>query len=267
MTAREVKEALRGRHAATDDRGFLGPWTCLEEFAQIDFLAFSAWSSRKPPIVGYEVKVSRGDYRRELLKPSKRARAVAGCWEFYMATPAGLLKPEEKAWHEPEHFSDGGAFIRERCSERPRCRKPERHEHGMSGTEGVDMRLTGRVECIEVAFGEGACWIKDTWKGKRGEEIDLDDRRQRFQVGLHVNVWRPCRTCEGRGYLRKSVVEEEAPTLWVPRDVGLVEVRAEGRVHTVRKAPRSEPTRELGPIGAMVRWASFRPDPRHEGIS
>lgn len=182
-----------------------------------------------------------------------------------MATPAGLLKPEEKAWHEPEHFDDGSAFIRERCPTRPYCRKPDRYEVGMSGTEDIDMRLTGRVDSVEVAFGEEAFWIKDTWKGKRGERIDLSDGRQQLSVGRRVYVWHPCRTCEGRGYMRKSVVEEEAPTLWVPRDVGLVEVGADGRVRTARKAPRSEPTRDIGSIGAIVRWASFRPDPRHGG--
>jgi len=97
MTAAEVKDALRTRHPALAEYGGPGPWTCLEEWANIDLACFSAWSSAKPPIVGYEVKVSRSDYRRELLKPGKRELAVSACHAFYFATPKGLLTKEEPA--------------------------------------------------------------------------------------------------------------------------------------------------------------------------
>lgn len=259
MNAVEVKAALRRRHPATSDMG-LGPWTCLEEFASIDLLAFSAWSSKKPPIVGYEVKISRSDYRRELLNPGKRAQAVAGCWEFYMATPAGLLTDEEKEYIEPEHFEDGGAFVRERCPAKPRCRKghSERRRY-LTPVEEANRRLSGHTVFVDVGFGDEACWVKDNWQAKRG---DIIAPGAHMHMPRRMEVWVPCATCEGRGYMRKSVVEEEAPTLWIPNDVGLIEIKHD-KCFVVRKAPRVKPTRSIGPIGHMVRWASFRPDPRH----
>lgn len=108
MTAADVKEKLRRRHPATQTMGYRqipGPWTCIEEWRGVDLLAFSVHSS--PPSgrtcglsyirVGYEVKVSRSDYRVELRRPEKRAAARAMCHEFYFAVPRGLLKPEEIA--------------------------------------------------------------------------------------------------------------------------------------------------------------------------
>jgi hypothetical protein len=112
VNAAEVKEALRGRHPALDGHGFVGAWTCLEEWMNIDLLAVSAWASVRPfpryARVGYEVKVSRSDYKRELARPSKRAAAVAFCHEFYFAVPRGLLKPEEIAWTPPWGFGRAG---------------------------------------------------------------------------------------------------------------------------------------------------------------
>jgi hypothetical protein len=105
-TATDVKAKLRGRHPATQTMGFRqvpGAWTCIEEWAGIDLLAFcvhaspaSGCASRtRYPRVGYEVKVSRSDYRAEIGNPYKRSTARAMCHEFYFAVPAGLLKPEE----------------------------------------------------------------------------------------------------------------------------------------------------------------------------
>jgi len=97
-----VRDALRKRHPATQTMGtrtIPGPWTCIEEWRGIDLLALSAHANGSPPYrrVGYEVKISRGDYRRELVKPDKRAFALSVCHEFYFAVPAGLLRPGEVA--------------------------------------------------------------------------------------------------------------------------------------------------------------------------
>lgn len=102
-TAADVKAKLRGRHAATQQMGVRtipGAWTCIEEWGGIDLLALCAHSSGgvpgiRYPRVGYEVKVSRSDYRAELRKPHKRAAAVAMCHEFYFAVPRGLLRGDE----------------------------------------------------------------------------------------------------------------------------------------------------------------------------
>ncbi len=103
MDAAEVREKLRKRHPAIQAMGarqIPGPWTCIEEWANVDLLAFCATRSggRVPYArVGYEVKVSRADYRSELRDPSKRAYAVSACHEFYFAVPKDLLTSDEIA--------------------------------------------------------------------------------------------------------------------------------------------------------------------------
>lgn len=261
MTAAEVKDALRNRHPAIAQQGGPGPWTTLEEWRGIDLLALSAWSSQGPPIVGYEVKVSRSDYRRELLKPSKRALAVAICNAFYFAVPCGLLTDEEKAFVEPEHFDDGQAFVRERCPGRcSKMRTTERRWRKFhSEPEQRRSRLAGEWRYEPVSLGAAACWLSDGYQRKARAEFNPQEA-SRFVERLEI--WEPCTVCEGRGYMRRSVVEEEAPTLWIPSDVGLIEIRG-GRCFVVRKAPVDEPTEPLGDLGQLLRWVSYRPDPRH----
>jgi hypothetical protein len=245
LKAAHVKEAIRRRHPAIAQFGGPGAWTTVEEWEGIDVLALSAWSSAKPPIVGYEIKVSRGDYRREILKPSKRARAVAMCWQFYLAVPKGLLKKEERDYVQPEHFK-GNAFVREKCPEH--CRAPSRE--GWSGDP--ETQKWGKWVEVPAAYGDAACRVKTFRYGawEQGEEFNPSEMQ--FRAG---------------GPHRKSVVEVEAPTLWIPPVVGLVEVeeRRDGLcLRTVRKAPLVAPTQALGDVGRLTRWVSFRPDPRHD---
>lgn len=117
-TAEMVKAALRRRHPATQSMGVRqvpGPWTCIEELLGCDLVAFAAVRSPKNgppgaryPRVGYEVKVSRSDYRKELRSPSKRVRAVALTHAFYFAVPIGLLREDERERRQP--WPDGAAL-------------------------------------------------------------------------------------------------------------------------------------------------------------
>lgn len=102
MNARQVKDCLKARHPAPE-------WVWAEEFSltpgysgvsygegrRIDGLAFNCYPSRGHLIIGYEVKVSRGDFLAELKKPEKRKTAVENVDEFYFAAPAGMIKGKE----------------------------------------------------------------------------------------------------------------------------------------------------------------------------
>lgn len=260
LTAEQVKVGLRRRHPAIADNGGPGAWTTVEEWDGIDLLALSAWSSAKPPIVGYEIKISRGDYRREILKPSKRVRAVTMCWAFYFAVPKGLLTKEEKDFVQPEHF-EGEAFEREPCP--AHCGSPSRERW-----EGYPhVSKWGRWEEVPAAYGTEACRLREYIFGPAEKGEVHDPSKSPLRAGGPRRTWVVCETCEGRGYMRKSVVEQEAPTLWIPPDVGLVEIeeRSDGLVcRTVRKAPLDMPTAPLGDYGRLARWVSYRPDPRHD---
>lgn len=134
MSAAEVKGAIRRRHAGA-------AWVCVEEAFSgyatlgggIDVLAMGAWRSAKVaglracgrrgavdtrnPIVAYEVKVSRSDFRRELYGyasgvrarssayvppwPGKAQGALERSHYFVFATPRGLLHDDEIQRREP----------------------------------------------------------------------------------------------------------------------------------------------------------------------
>lgn len=229
MNARELKDRLYARHPAGTSPMW-GPWTVLEEFNAIDLLAISAWSSQgRYARVGYEVKVSRSDYRREVLSPSKRQRYVEWCNEFYFAVPKGLLTEEEIGWKEPPEFQQAEAFAREPCPET--CYRRRRDPYADTPAD----RLSGNYH--------------------------HDDPGERFRT---LGEWRTCETCGGAGHLEKSLAEREGPTLWVPADVGLVLVDRRG-TKVARKSPRRNEVPALSPsqLGDIVRWVSVRPDPRH----
>jgi hypothetical protein len=99
LTAGDLVQALRRRHA--EERG---EWANLTEFLLIDFLAIRCWSAgigfRR---VAYEIKVDRGDFRRELqLWPRKAQAGLELGHQFIFAVPRGLLRDDELQAHGPD---------------------------------------------------------------------------------------------------------------------------------------------------------------------
>lgn len=235
------------------------PWVTTVEWANIDLLAVECWQQAR--VVGYEVKISRGDYRAELLDPTKRAEAVSRTTQFYFATPAGMLKPEEIAFEEPDWtFED---FEHQRCTH-PQC-KLRYHQRGWAKQprpRGSTLRGTSR-EGQTISFGHGT---------DRGKHPDGATYSHSYSMDAC------CLVCRGYGKASKSRVELESPVvLWVPKDVGLVEVHSRDtrivKPAPVRKTPRTilgetiadEHKNKLARYGIaqLMRWASVRPDPRH----
>lgn len=223
MIAEEVKAALRKRHPALwpGVSGQPGQWTCLEEFERIDLLAVNAWSGED--FIGYEVKVSRSDYRSEILNPGKRAHGKLLCDEFYFAVPHDLLTPGELAYQEPEW--EHRDFERERCPEG--CR-PGRY--WLSGTKGYGA----------PAYGEGdrywvdAQWIPCSTCNGKGH---ISPSRVEAEAPY---LWVP----RDVGLV---IVRENGTTRCLRK--------------SPRAKSRAEITRRM--VCQMVRHASARPDPRH----
>lgn len=99
MTAREIIAALAKRHPAP-------AWAFLEQVRNgtgwakeprtADALAMSCWPSRGLELHGFEVKVSRGDWIRELAAPAKAEEILAYCDRWWLVTPTkGVLKEGE----------------------------------------------------------------------------------------------------------------------------------------------------------------------------
>lgn len=222
----------------------------------IDLLALDAWADAA--VVGYEVKVSRGDMRTELLRPWKRQRAVASTTKFYFAVPKGLLTFDELAYTEPE-WPDG-SFDRVECPWP--CRKTLRRNRGWARSLSAPGSSRGMLRVpVPAVLSSRYAYLNESW------------------------TFIKCPNCKGKSYVDKSIVEKEAPTLWVPNDVGLIEVDGRG-CHEVRRSPKRkmpdlliELDRKLGideestnrvrrqQINTLVRWASARPDPRHANRS
>lgn len=127
ITAKDIVQMLRVKHDATNydaqrwvffeelrvGTGFRD-WRTKYQFAQgddgrwqkelspgyhpeqrIDAWAMSVWKSDKFKSVAYEIKVSRTDYLREILRPAKRETAMQFSNQFYFVAPDGIIKPSE----------------------------------------------------------------------------------------------------------------------------------------------------------------------------
>ena len=231
ISAVNLKNRLYSRHPGSAGQ-MPGPWTCVEEWRGIDLLAFSAWQSAdRYARIGYEVKISRSDLRRELLRPSKRTRNVEWCNEFYLALPAGLLTEDEIAFVQPEWTPHDFARV------------PCRYSHRGDVTPGWNEY-------------PGPCH-----KGKR-DALFIGPLRSGRAYRNTVAV--TCDGCGGKGYAERSLAEREAPTCWVPPDVGLILVDGRG-TRLVKKSPRRKdvPMLSAGELGQLVRFVSMRPDARH----
>jgi len=62
---------------------------------RLDAWAINLYPSKNFLRIAYEIKVSRGDFLREMKQPQKREQALQLSNLFYFVTPVGLIKPEE----------------------------------------------------------------------------------------------------------------------------------------------------------------------------
>lgn len=60
-----------------------------------DALAMNMYPSRGLSILGFEIKVSRGDLKRELANPDKAEEIARYCDEWYLVVPTGLIKDDD----------------------------------------------------------------------------------------------------------------------------------------------------------------------------
>lgn len=228
-TAADVKDKVRRLYPGTQRMGpakLPGVWVTVEEWNGIDLLAIGVTHATHRAWIAHEVKVSRSDLRAELLHPYKRDAYKTFATQLYLAVPDGLLKPDEIEYEEPEYE------FRFDC--------PEQCAHRSGGSK-TKIRVPAPI------VRESRC---------NGREASYDDDW----------AYVTCPTCNGFGSPSFGEFVAEAPTLWVPRDVGLILVS--GRKAWVEKeAPKMTPKdldRET--VGYLARWISARPDPRHAGI-
>ena len=101
-TEASMLRLLRARHA--QDAGNGPAWAYLEHvrddsgFAAkrtADALAIHLWRSRGHEMHGFEVKVSRSDWLRELADPAKAEGWMGVCDRWWLVAPRGIARAEE----------------------------------------------------------------------------------------------------------------------------------------------------------------------------
>lgn len=97
MNTEHVRCLLRKRYAAPE-------WALMEELAPspgggtkyADAVAMNLWKSRGHVVYGMEIKVSRGDWLRELKKPAKAEESVYRCCDaWYVVAAPDVVKDGE----------------------------------------------------------------------------------------------------------------------------------------------------------------------------
>jgi len=101
MTADDMIAMLRKTYA-------LPEWVLAEQAAsrtgyaarRADAVAFNCYQSRGLEIIGFEVKVRRSDWVREMKSPDKAEAVAAYCDKWYVVAPDGIVHDGElpKAW-------------------------------------------------------------------------------------------------------------------------------------------------------------------------
>ena len=97
VTATDIERALMKHFAPPGHRIFfeVGNDTGAKQKRWIDAVACGVWPSTGQEFVGIEIKVSRSDWQRELKDPLKAQELMRFCNRWYLACPAGMVKPDE----------------------------------------------------------------------------------------------------------------------------------------------------------------------------
>lgn len=123
----------------------------------IDAQAINTWPSRGMEIVAVEVKVSRSDFLREMKDPSKAESGAAYADRIALATPKGLVTPEElpKGWGLIEVNGDGKARWKVRADMKV-AKAPDRAllvtmMRAIAGDIEAEIRRRNRIESARLA--------------------------------------------------------------------------------------------------------------------
>lgn len=111
ITANDIVDMLRERHGGRDWAFFpqVPDGTGMNQRRTADAVAMSLWPSRGLEIHGFEIKVSRTDWQKELKDPSKADSICQYCDRWWIVAPKGIVKKDElpKTWGLMEANGDG----------------------------------------------------------------------------------------------------------------------------------------------------------------
>lgn len=113
ITAGDIVTGMAKRYAAPEWAMFfnVANGTGARQYRYADALGMSLFPSRGLELHGFEVKVSKSDYRREAADPTKAEAIAAYCDRWWVVTPPGLLDGENLPMNWGWLAYDGRAFF------------------------------------------------------------------------------------------------------------------------------------------------------------
>ena len=115
MKTHEVKAALRARFCAPEWGLFfeVADGTGANQRRWADAVAINLWPSRGLEIHGFEVKVSRSDWMRELKNPEKSEPVQRYCDRWWIVAPEGVIRDGELPPTWGQYEAKKGASLRQ----------------------------------------------------------------------------------------------------------------------------------------------------------
>lgn len=133
ITAYQLRVALRDRYEPPE-------WHVEEEVTlggrRLDVVALNLWGARRYRIVGFELKVDRGDWLREITDFRKSEEWCAVADQFYVVTPSKLIRADE--------LPEGWGHL-ELCGSRMMTRRHAAQKTGATLPREVAARFIGRL--------------------------------------------------------------------------------------------------------------------------
>lgn len=100
ITAHDIKQRLREKYPLAEG------WITMDEVTppktqrRFDMVSIMGWGSRGHEVLGFEIKISRSDWLRELKEPAKAEPLVSLCTRWWIVAPPGVVEAAElpPAW-------------------------------------------------------------------------------------------------------------------------------------------------------------------------
>lgn len=126
MQASHIIASLAQRYRFAKGWAFMSEVTPSGTKRRMDAMAITLYPSHALRVLGFEVKVDRGDFLSEVRDPAKSAPLVESCTHYYLVCPRGIAEPGEV----PENWGiiyasevDGGVSLRQ-------ARRAKPHQQG-----------------------------------------------------------------------------------------------------------------------------------------
>jgi hypothetical protein len=219
LTASDIRAALKLAYKAPEAVvGFeVSNATGANARRHVDAVVMDLWPSRGLALTAVEIKISRGDFQRELKQPEKSEAIAKYCDFFVIAAPKGLIRADELplAWGLWEVDAAGALKIKVR-PQRTEAQPVDRHflaamvrAFSYADAAMVDAIVAQRRQVLEREYADKT----EGFHRRVREEVD---RRSNASEGKQ---W--AEFCKSLGENQYSLTEKDAIALFkVMRAVG-----------------------------------------------